>query len=45
MPTSNQNPDPKNKQVKARPRPEIDRNQLRADIAARYENTLKYLGR
>lgn len=31
--------------LKAKPRRDIDRTALRADINARYENTLRYLGR
>lgn len=31
--------------LKAKPRPETDRKNLRAEINARYENTLRYLGR
>ena len=31
--------------LKAKPRPDMDREALRADINQRYENTLRYLGR
>jgi hypothetical protein len=31
--------------LKAKPRPEVDVKALREEINARYENTLRYLGR
>tara|TARA_A100001391_G_scaffold10541_1_gene6445 strand:+ start:197 stop:334 length:138 start_codon:yes stop_codon:yes gene_type:complete len=33
------------KKFKAKPRPDLDRDSLIADINKRYENTLRYLGR
>jgi len=45
MATAYQTPVIERRELKARPRPEMDRGQLRADISARYENTLRYLGR
>lgn len=35
---------PVRKDLKPRPRPNVDRAQLRKDIAARYENTFRALG-
>ena len=31
--------------LKAKPRPDVDRKKLRDQINAKYENTLRYLGR
>jgi len=45
MATAYQTPVVDRKPLKARPRPETDRKQLRDDINSRYENTLSYLGR
>jgi hypothetical protein len=45
MAAAYQTPVAERRVLKAKPRPETDRHQLRADIIARYENTLKYLGR
>ena len=33
------------KPLKAQPRPDVDREALRADISKRFSETLKYLGR
>lgn len=45
MATPYQDLDAKRKPLTAKPRPQTDREQLRADIEARYDNTLRYLGR
>ncbi len=45
MAAAYQPPVTERKGLKAKPRPDTDREQLRADINARYENSLKYLGR
>lgn len=45
MAVANQTPAAERKVIKAKPRPETDRKQLRDDIATRYANTLNYLGR
>ncbi len=38
-------PDDQHKPIVAKPRPESDRAAILAKINARYENTLRYLGR
>lgn len=45
MATAYSAPVEKHRKIKAKPRPELDRKALRDDINARYENTLRHLGR
>lgn len=45
MATAYSAPVEEHRSLTARPRREVDREALRADINRRYENTLRYLGR
>lgn len=45
MATIHQPPVAERRIRKAKPQPDVDREALRADINARYANTLRYLGR
>lgn len=45
MANAYQTPVVNRKVIKAKPRPETDREKLRDDINTRYENSLRYLGR
>lgn len=45
MATAYSAPVEEHRKLKARPRPELDREALRADINRRYENSLRHLGR
>ena len=45
MATAYQAPVEERPALKANPRPNVDRKELRAEINARYENTLRHLGR
>lgn len=45
MAAAYQPPVEKRRALKAKPRPDMDREALREDIKKRYENTLRYLGR
>lgn len=45
MATAYKPPVEEHRVLKAKPRPDTDRAALRADITARYENTLRHLGR
>ena len=45
MATAYQPPVEKHRVLKSKPRRDVDRDALRADINVRYENTLRYLGR
>ncbi len=45
MATAYRAPVEEHRKFKAKPRPDIDREALRADINERYRNSLAYLGR
>jgi hypothetical protein len=45
MATASKPPVEEHSVLRARPRPDVDRAALRADINKRYENTLRHLGR
>jgi hypothetical protein len=45
MATASRPPEEEREVLKANPRREADRKALRAEINARFENTLRYLGR
>lgn len=45
MATTYRAPVEEQRKLTAKPRPDVDRDELRADINRRYENTLRYLGK